>query len=360
MRSQIVTALLLLIAFVYSTPAPNQGSDCDTIVKPHQSIQVAIDNAKSGDKILVEAGEYYEQLTVTKDNIQLIGQGAILLPPTSGYKSNFCTGLTKSFEPENKDTEAGICIHGVGFSLAAYDRALQHRKILKTGVYINNVVVSGFEIRNFTGENIALIGGHDVRITHNKLVDGAQYGFLTVGSKGTHAKGNVVTTSSGLAFIAMCMDDESDTTFERNDISNYYFGLCTQTNGGVVKANTVTNCCYGPFVDPGIDGAKILENTISTRNPGCLPSDGAGIVVFGAVNTIVQGNLVEGFRFNNSGVGILVTDDPDTEKGASGNVMERNVAKGNGLDIFNGAKATDNVFRENVCESSVPVGLCGV
>jgi nitrous oxidase accessory protein NosD len=359
MRFQISVALLLLAAPVLSTPTPDQGSDCTKTVKSGQSIQKAIDDAKSGDKIIVEAGEYHEQLTITKDGIHLIGKGAVLLPPNEGYKPNFCTGLSRTFEPDNKDAEAGICIYGQGFELAPYNRALQHRKVNKTGNYITNVVVSGFEIRNFTGENIALIGGHDVKIRNNKLVDGAQYGFLTVGSKSTEAENNIVT-SSGLAFIAMCMDDDSGARFERNDISNYYIGLCTQTPGGVVKKNTVTNCCYGPFVDPGIDGAKIIENTISTRNPGCLPRTGAGIAVLGAVNTVVERNTVEHFQFNKTGLGILVSDDPVTGALAKGNVFRKNVLRFNDLDIHNFANATDNVFRGNECETSLPMELCGV
>jgi nitrous oxidase accessory protein NosD len=356
MRFQIITAFFLLVVSVLSIPAPGQGSDCEKTVKPGHSIQSAIDSAKQGDKIIVEAGTYHEQITITKDGIQLIGKGAILLPPST-YKPNFCTGLSKSFEPENKDTDAGICIYGRGFELAPYSRALQHRKVSKTGTYIRDVVVSGFEIRNFTGENIALIGAHNARIRNNKLVDGAQYGFLTVGSKSTQAEKNIVT-SSGLLFIAMCMDDEADAKFERNDISNYYIALCTQTPGGVVKQNTVRNCCYGPFVDPGIVGAQIIGNTISTRNAGCLPKDGSGIAVLGAVNTLVQGNTVEGFKFNDTALGILVIDDPVTKAGAKGNVFERNLLKANDLDIFNGAMATDNVFRGNKCEKSLPVELC--
>jgi hypothetical protein len=141
MRSQLITSLLLLAAPVFSSPTPGKDSDCDATVKSGQSIQKAIDNAKSGAKIVVEAGEYHEQLTITKNGIKLISKGAVLLPPKDGYKKNFCTGLTKTFDPplgDGKDADAGICIYGPGFELAPYVRELQHSKIGKTGDYIRD------------------------------------------------------------------------------------------------------------------------------------------------------------------------------------------------------------------------------
>jgi hypothetical protein len=362
MRSHILGALLLLVTPTLCTPTPGKDSDCDTTVKPGQSIQKAIDGAKRGDKIIVEAGEYHEQLTITKDGIKLIGHGAILLPPKEGYKTNFCTGLSKSFEPplgDNTDTEAGICIYGKGFELLPYERALQHRKIKTVGEYIDHVVVRGFEIRNFTGENIALIGGRNTYIAHNKLLDGAQYGFLTVGSTGTKAEKNIVTSST-LSFIALCMDDKADAVFKDNNVSNYYIAFCTQTPGGLIKRNTATNVCFGPFVDPGIIGARVIENTISNRSVYCPPDfGGVGIAVLGAVNTLVERNVFENFSYNGTGLGVYVSDDPVSGAKAQGNLFRKNVLRGNDLDIFNNATATDNVFSGNECAASLPVGLCG-
>jgi len=360
MRSPTLTALLLLAALASAAPSPGKDSDCDITVKSNESIQKAIDNAKKGDKIVIEAGEYYEQLTITKDGIRLIGKGAILRPPKAGYTKNFCTGLSKSFLPplgDDTDTEAGICIYGKGFELAPYNRTLLHKKISKVGEYIKDVVVTGFTITGFSGENIALIGGKDAEISQNTLVDGAQYGFLTVGSTGTQAQGNVVTSST-LSFIAMCMDDKSDATFQGNDISNYYIALCGQTHGGEMKKNKVTNCCFGPFIDPFIRGVKVTDNIVTGRNALCPLSEGAGIAVYGASGTIVERNTFEGMRNNGTGLGMLVSDDKVTGAKATGNVFRKNVLRFNDLDIYNVAAATGNVFRNNECEASVPEGLC--
>ncbi|CAO2655758.1 Nn.00g045610.m01.CDS01 [Neocucurbitaria sp. VM-36] len=358
MRIQVFVALLPLVAPVFSSPTPGGGgSDCNKTVKPGQSIQKAINNARPGDKITVEAGTYAEQLTITKSDITLIGKNAVLVPPKT-FTKNLCSGLNKDFA--GIDTEAGICIHGKNVQLAEFKQ--EHRKFISAGEYVKNVAVTGFKVKGFSGENIAVVAGKNVQVTKNKLIDGSQYGFLTVGSKNTLAEANTVESSTAaVLFIAMCMDDQSDARFKENDISGYIIALCTQTPGGEVKRNKVKNCCIGPFVDPGIQGAKVIGNTITNRNPACPSgegSPGAGIIVWGASNTIIEKNTIEYINNNQTGVGILISDDPVTGTKASGNVVKKNSLKFNDVDIFNSATTTDNVFANNKCTTSAPGDYC--
>lgn len=361
MRSQFLAALLLLAAPALSSPTPGKGSDCDKTVKKGQSIQKAIDKAKSGDKITVEAGTYAEQLTIKTSDITLIGKGAILVPP-SKYVNNYCSGLNIDFT--GTKTEAGICIQGKDIKFKTWEK--EHLKVESVGEYVKNVVVTGFEVKGFNGENIAVVGGKNVQVTNNKLIDGAQYGFLTVGSKNTLAANNVVKSSKdeNLLFIAMCMDDVSDAKFKENNISGYFIALCTQTPGGIQKKNTVTKCCIGPFVDPGISGAKIIGNTITHRNPACpnsVEGAGAGIILLGASNTHVEKNTIEYFKNpNGTSVGIFLSDDPVTGAKVSKNIVQYNSLQFNDFDIFNNATTTDNVIKNNKCTLFAPgLDYCG-
>jgi hypothetical protein len=84
-----------------------------------QSIQATINKAHGGDKIVVEAGTYAEQLTISTDGLTLEGHDAkIVPPPPASTVKNSCTGLAG---PNNPD--AGICIQGSGilFSNASFD-----------------------------------------------------------------------------------------------------------------------------------------------------------------------------------------------------------------------------------------------
>lgn len=130
----LLTALFILVATVTATPLPGNSDDYNC-VRPGHSIQEAIDKARPGDRIVVEAGTYEEQLVIKTDGISLIGNGAILVPPHTPVP-NLCTGLS---EIEGNKTEAGICIHGEDIVLAPYQ--LDHRKIISVGSYVKDVHV---------------------------------------------------------------------------------------------------------------------------------------------------------------------------------------------------------------------------
>ncbi|KAF2105022.1 pectin lyase-like protein [Rhizodiscina lignyota] len=350
----LVGRFILVLAAVFSIlighVSSHHGRGRVKHVQSGQRIQTAINAAHRGDRIFVEAGTYAEQLTIETDGIALIGSDAILIPPPSPIQ-NTCSGLA------GPDTQAGICVTGSGVDLAAFQ--VEHRKVLSVTRPVQDVLISGFQVRNFSGENIAVVGGHNAHVTRNELVDGAQYGFLTAGSKGTRAHDNVVTSTSNLLFIGMCMDDMANAAVFSNHISGYYVGLCVQTDGADVRMNTVRNTCNGVFVDPGVKGAKVRRNHISTLNPACpkeLPA--GGVFVDGAVNTKVEQNVVEGLTNGGTAVGIAIIDDPTTTPVsiASGNVIDHNILFHNDVDIYVNTTGTGNVIVRNLC--STPEEYC--
>jgi len=223
-------------------------------------------------------------------------------------------------------------------------------------------------VRGFSGENIALYGAEDASIRKNKLVDGEVYGFLTVGSKNTDVRNNDVisksTTPDHMRFIAICSDNYEGSTVWHNDIDNYKIALCVQTNGANYQHNHVTNSCYGVFVDPGVKGAIVRHNDIGPSNPNCPAAFGfsSGIILFGAIDTQVEHNTIEGQTLGaaatpeNAGAGIGVFDGFGTP--ASGNQINRNDATGNDIDIAFIASGAGNVFKKNTCATSFPAGLC--
>jgi hypothetical protein len=223
------------------------------------------------------------------------------------------------------------------------------------------VHVKGFKVQGFDGENIAVVGGHNVRISHNHLVEGGLYGFLTVGSTGTKANHNTISASSiGGLTIAMCMDDTSDATFAHNNIDGYLIALCGQTSHSVMKDNHIRNCCLGPFIDPGISGMQVTENDISARNPVCdgFPdSPGAGIVLLGSLDAVVKKNTIKGMKgANGKSAGIFLTDGFGFV--ADGNVVTKNKLEDNDFDIFNNATGKRNALEGNFCTTSAPGDYC--
>lgn len=350
----LAAAFMVLLGQVESTP----GYGRTNVVRNGQSIQAAIKSARPGDRIFVNSGTYTEQLTIKTDGIQLIGFDVVLKPPRSpGF--NLCSGLSGN-DTYGRPTQAGICVQGLNVVLGPFPGS-EHRKVQSVGRAIKNVVISGFKVSGFTGQNIAVVGGENTQIKNNRLSDGPTYGFLTVGSKNTLANGNVVTSTptSSLPFIAMCMDDKGDSTeFSENDISNYTIALCVQTKNANVKKNKVKNSCVGAFVDPGVDGAQVTQNRITGIHPLCAPGFTAGIIVDGATNTLVKGNVFEQIKAGGSAAAVVVVDDSTvTPEAVSSNTnIKANVFHDNDYDLYINSKGTGNVAKNNVCSS--PSQVC--
>ncbi|KAJ4176981.1 hypothetical protein NW767_014702 [Fusarium falciforme] len=332
-------------------------------VRAHQSIQRAINKASRGDTIVVAAGTYAEQLTISKDGIQLISKGAVLVPPKKAVK-NMCSGLS------GPQTETGICVHGKGIKLDKF--VLERRKVLSVERRVKDVSIIGFEVRKFSGINIAILGAKNTRVSKNTLIDGAKYGTLTAGSTKTLVEGNKVShTGLGVQGIAICMDNFSDVHVKKNKVTNYGFGLCVQTNGADVHHNMVSQSCFGIFVDPGVTGAKIRHNHVGPSNPACQIA--WGITIDGAVGSKVSDNLVEGQKNKGTGVGLVVIDeecnptDPlfglscltlKRKSVASDNIFLRNTFRDNDLDVFVNTTSKTNNLKCNSCKTSLPKGLC--
>ncbi|UZP38428.1 hypothetical protein NXS19_006244 [Fusarium pseudograminearum] len=357
-----------------STPKPKKyyGYGRTIHVKRGQKIQHAIKNASPGDRIVVAAGDYREQLVIDKDGIQLEGHGANLIQPDAkDLKTNACTGLTQ--DPQKNKLQTGICI--VGYNVKTDAFITEHKRVKSVQRPVKGVSVTGFTVKGFSGINIAILGAKNTYITNNNLVDGGAYGGLTLGSINTVFYDNVVTTTKG-GFIGICMDNKSDVFATKNQISNHLIGLCVQTNGAVMEYNKLTSNCFGVFVDPGVREAKIAHNYIGPTPAPC-DKNAAGVVLGSSIGVLVSDNTIEGQKASDgSGAGIRIYDDPCVATPempislscvvlgkaikARDNVVVRNTLNDNNSDIQNLSKGSGNIIKCNTCknEASIKAGQC--
>jgi nitrous oxidase accessory protein NosD len=344
-------ALTLTCAIIFnllgSTFANSSGNTVH--VKSGASIQAVLDNANSGDTIIVEAGTYAEQLSVTTSGITLKGNNAVIVPPSTPV-TNPCTDLA------GPTTQAGICIAGSDIVYIDQPFDGEHKKVQSVGKFVKDVKVSGFTVNGFSGLNIAILGAQNADIRDNSVSAGPQYGILTVGSKSTEIRHNTVLPGG---FIGICMDDLSDVEIARNDISGYYIGLCVQTALADIHDNLVHDSCIGAYVDPNISSAKLHDNTFKNTGTACNPDYGiAGILISGAQNTSLRSNTISGIGLDGQGAGLVITDDAGTGAVATGNDIRRNTFSGNNLDIYEATTGAGNVVKSNKCTTSVPASLC--
>jgi hypothetical protein len=369
MQLTSVAPLLSLAALaIAGNPWSDNHGGRPIYVKAGGSIQAAISSAPPKAKIIISPGTYSEQLLITpaQSGLTLVGlAGATLVPPAS-YGNNICTGLAGPTTTGDQ-TQVGICVAGDGLALDTF--VAEHRKVLSVKTRVAGITITGLTINGFSGPNIALVGAVNAKVTSTNLINGGYYGCLSDGSIGSTISNNVLRSEGELRFISICVDDISGAKVTNNNLDGTYIGLCIQTPGAVLTGNTITNTCIGAYVDPGVKGAQLKGNSVSTTSPMCNFADNpigvAGIFVSGAIGTTVTRNVVQGITAYGGkfplDVGIGVADD-DTQTPvavASNNVVKGNTLKHNDLDLLLYSNGTGNVFAGNQCATSFPAGFCG-
>jgi parallel beta-helix repeat protein len=348
-RTVVLRVVALLLAGLFG-----HVSAKETRVRPGQSIQAAIDAAKSGDRILVEAGTYGEYLTISKDGIHLVGRNAVIVQPVNYPPiGNGCRGLS------GPSTDAAICIIGDNVQLKEYADDQFHREFISVDRYVDGVTVEGFQINHFFGLGVAVVGAKNTEIRGNIAYDNPYYGILSLGSKGSLITRNTIYASD-IYLTAIGVDDKSDVHITQNNISDYNVGIDVQTKGADVGHNKVTNCCYGIHVNPSVDRAKILHNHIGSSNALCNPifnGNATGILIDGATNTDVKHNQVtgtdDGGYPDSIAAGIAIIDSPSQV--AKGNEVTHNTLSNNEQDLLV-VSAGKNEVAHNTC--TTPSNLC--
>jgi len=356
-RTFAVGSIALAVLFGFALPASAAGH----IVHGGASIQAAIDAASPGDTIILQPGTYHENLSITKDGITIIGNGATLEPPTTPGPSTLCDSLFAN-PGDNPPASNGVCIAG----------ELDPNTMSVTNP-VSNTRILGLHVDGFAGSGIIQIGGENARFLGNNATKNGSYGIAAFFSTGTQVIANRVS-GSGEAGLYIGDSPQANATLVGNDTSANLFGVFVRDAEHVsISGNRIHDNCVGIFVladAPGPAGAaQITGNLVKNNNKLCeIPADegggsigGIGIGVSGAHDVNVRGNIVTGNTGpagvpaeQHAGVGVF-TGDAGTV--ATGNTVRGNIIKNNAPDIAWDGAGT-NPFSANLCGTSVPPGLC--
>jgi parallel beta-helix repeat protein len=370
-RNLVGAALAVVVAgggLAVAATAHAQGNGHTVVLHPGTSIQSAIDAAPPGTKIILKAGTYQGNLTITK-SLQLKGDGKVVLEPAATFAANACTQTPDAVGPSGNTLVSGVCIGQIG-----------------PGETIINVVpdvtLSGFEIRGFSGLGIEAIGTRGLRVQGMELDHNGDYGALadfssnvTVQSSRIHDNGN-----GGMHFSGDHGVTATDNRSYGNNAEGMLFGDST---GGRLQGNQLSDNCVGLVaVDTGMAGPvsdlRVTGNTMDANDRYCPgdpspegrpPEGGVGLALAGTRDAVVSGNRIE----NNALAAVpadgqmppvqgglaLIDSTPFGGSAPSNNRINGNTIRNNQpFDVVTDGSGTGNVFHGNACATATMPGIC--
>lgn len=325
-----------------------------------QSIQNALNSARPGDTVVVQAGTYRENLAITTDRITLRGKGARLERPANPAPGRCSENFGQPVNPY------GICISGV------FDRGTG--QITRE---IRGVKVEGFTVGTFDRTGIIAFGATGTVVQDNDVAGGpgdSGYSVLILRSSDSRVVRNRVHGAGGAGiYLGASLDARGYIAHNVATHSGSLGIMVRDSVGGVVEHNLTRDNCMGiGFVDGFAEGTAAswtARDNLVVHNTEVCPGEpdlsGGGIVLAGAHEITVERNVVLDNSARSTAVpyagGVILTSGEvfgGTEL-ATGNTVRRNVILRNSPAdvVFHQAGAGNSVSR-NVCGSSQPAGSC--
>ncbi len=331
------------------------------------AIQEAIDNASSGDKIMVNAGTYTECLTINK-KIDLFGENRTRTIINGNLTGNVITISAdfvniSSFTIQNSsrnETNAVIKIladHVIiidndikegyrGISLENCDDALIYLNIIEMndgdGILGNQSNFNDITYNTITDNinGVLFFSSDENTLEHNIIENNNANGvFLNATCDTNTLTNNIISTNNqnGIFLLDHCAFN----TISNNDIKN-------NIRTGVRIENSSDNNLSTNQIQNNIEyGVRIMGSTnILWENT--MRSNQHGVFLFADDNTLIKGNII----YSNSFEGILSQN--STSDIIRENTIRRNSRYGISLNYFAiNNLIYNNIFTENIQQNAI-------
>jgi nitrous oxidase accessory protein NosD len=291
-RECLCAAVLIGLVFTgVARGAPHPT--CTVKVVAGQSIQDAIDGAATGATVCVGPGTFHENLLIAKDGITLEGAGpeiTVLEPPTQ--PRSFCPVLQIPPIGEENFGLNGICVADLD----------SQGKVLRT---VNDVRVTGFTVRDFSGIGILFGGTNRSRADHNVAASNKSYGITAFLS--THGLFEY-NTSYGSGDAGFYVGNSSNADFKvrfNTAFADLWGILVRDASMGSVTENLVHDSCSGlVFLNTGtttgVHNWQVSNNIVTHNDKFCSAEEaelpfsltGVGILIGGGDHIVLRENIV--------------------------------------------------------------------
>ncbi|MFF4575569.1 nitrous oxide reductase family maturation protein NosD [Streptomyces sp. NPDC001410] len=327
-------------------------------VHPGESIQKAVDAARAGDTVLVQAGTYHESVTVKTSGLTLRGVGprTVIVPPPAKKAAPSPKAAVGCVEGGK-----GICVIGLRDKPVA------------------DVTVSDLKLTGFSRVGLWSMATDHLTVQRVRAEKNGQWGISQEHSTRGVFKNNVARDNgdAGLYLANTTMSEKGATdsrglVVDGNTLEGNRNGLTVlRLRNLTVQRNYMTGNCTGMIVigdenKPRAGALTVSENYVLRNNKYCAKTarlpfvQGSGIVLSGAESVLLTHNMVAGNSGRSPLSGGVVLLKGNVGAVNDKNRVDKNMFTGNApADLVNqNASKGSNLFRGNLCRVSIPAGLC--
>ncbi|MCZ2827235.1 right-handed parallel beta-helix repeat-containing protein [Modestobacter sp. VKM Ac-2986] len=316
-RAVMVAAALVLAALPATTAAAGGHRGSTLVVRQGESIQAAVDRARSGDTIKIQAGTYQEAVCVHRKGLTVVGAGAgrttISWPEWNrvsdlpAVPSTPCWTAQEAADAEGDPTTLADDVSGLFF--LDPDRP---------------VTVTGLTTKNHPANGIATWRARGFDVHDTASIGHERYGVLAAASRHISITGNrergVVRAApvlGGTAGISIGDSDRAGAVIRANRVEGFNLGVFfRESRGGEIVGNTVTGNCVGilvfddsatevPDTRGSVEGGDVTihKNSSVANNRYCIAGrngsqlvSGVGVSVTNADSVRITRNTITGNR----------------------------------------------------------------
>ncbi len=321
---------ILLLSFVFTITDSVRSQDNSVIVdkegKGHyRSIQAAVDNVSDGVTIIVNSGEYLENLIINKSSITLKGRDTGAGEPIINGDGD---GPVLRLEADGITVEnfiitnSGFERQDAGIKVISDHNCIRVNNITqnnKNGVYLYGASNNTVEDNNITENNLDGVYLHDSSfsntIEENKILKNHNGVYLFGSSINTIIDNKIIqNTDDGVQ-----LDGSSNNTIQKNILHNNDadgLSLYDSSKNNTIQENNITeNNANGVYL-------RYLSNNNTIKNNEITKNNEEGIKLEKVINNTIKSNQIQDNRY-----GLYL-------KGSNGNLFYLNNLKKYKLNIY--------------------------
>ncbi|MHC1754223.1 MAG: PGF-pre-PGF domain-containing protein [Methanosarcina sp.] len=217
---------MLLAVFLILISGSGIVTAAEISVQPGDSIQTAVNNATSGDEIIIKPGTYTENIVIKTDGLVVRSESGD--PENTIIKARSSGAHALSVQADN--------VRISGFKITG-------TKTSYTGIQLsgcNNCIIENNKLLN-NGYGIYLLSSRGSTVSNNIITNNGDYGIVLASSTGSTLSGNTVSNNNGRGVHLGTSDDNilSGNNIASNGISGLY--ICPRSDNNLVFNNYLVN-----------------------------------------------------------------------------------------------------------------------